>query len=74
MDNYHVTKKDDKWHLTKEGNIRPSKTAETKDQLIQVTREFMADRVGSVKIHKQDGKIQEERTYPKSKDPKKSKG
>ena len=28
----------------------------------------------TVKIHKMDGKIQEERTYPKSADPDKSKG
>ena len=25
---------------------------------------------GSVRIHKEDGKIQEERTYPRSRDPK----
>ena len=29
---------------------------------------------GSVKIQKQNGKFQEERTYPRSKDPKRSKG
>jgi hypothetical protein len=29
---------------------------------------------GSVRIHKTDGKIQEERTYPRSADPKKSPG
>ena len=29
---------------------------------------------GSLKIHKQDGTIQEERTYPKSDDPKNTPG
>lgn len=29
---------------------------------------------GTVRIHKKDGKFQEERTYPQSKDPPKSKG
>ena len=29
---------------------------------------------GSLKIHLENGRIQEERTYPKSSDPKKSKG
>lgn len=29
---------------------------------------------GSVVIHKKDGKIQEERTYPRKRDPRKSKG
>jgi hypothetical protein len=28
----------------------------------------------TVKIHKEDGRIQEERTYPRSADPKRSKG
>lgn len=28
----------------------------------------------SLRIHKQDGKLQEERTYPRSADPRKSKG
>jgi hypothetical protein len=28
----------------------------------------------SVRIHKQDGKIQEERTYPRGADPRRSKG
>ena len=74
MDNYHITKKDDKWALTKEGNERASKTAATKQELIDATRDFMSDKIGSVKIHKGDGKIQEERTYQRKNDPKKSKG
>lgn len=74
MDNYHVTKDGDKWKLQKEGNDRPSKTADTKVELIDKMREFMSDKQGSVKIHKQNGQFQEERTYPRKKDPKKSKG
>jgi len=35
MDNYHITKNGDKWDLTKEGNERPSKSAETKQQIIE---------------------------------------
>ncbi|EOG5386996.1 DUF2188 domain-containing protein [Cronobacter turicensis] len=30
MDNYHITKEGDKWKLQKEGNTKPSKTADTK--------------------------------------------
>ncbi|WP_339521942.1 DUF2188 domain-containing protein [Pseudomonas sp. EL_65y_Pfl2_R96] len=74
MDNYHITKNGDKWYLTKEGNERPSKSAETKQQIIEKTREFMSDKTGSVKIHKEDGKFQEERTYQRKDDPKNSKG
>ncbi|HHQ4775507.1 TPA: DUF2188 domain-containing protein [Aeromonas veronii] len=74
MDNYHITKDGDQWKLKKEGNDRASIVADTKADLIDRTREFMSDKTGSVKIHKEDGKFQEERTYPRSKDPSKSKG
>lgn len=74
MDNYHITKDGDKWKLKKEGRERASKTASTKAELIQETRKFMEDRTGSVKIHKQNGQFQEERTYQRGDDPKESKG
>ena len=74
MDNYHITKDGDKWNLTKDGNQRPSKVAETKQELIEKTRDFMSDKTESVKIHKKDGEIQEERTYQRKDDPRKSKG
>lgn len=74
MDNYHVTKDGDKWKLTKEGNERASKVAETKQEILQATRNYMQDKVGSVKIHKVDGQFQEERTYPRAADPKKTRG
>lgn len=74
MDNYHITKDGDKWKLTKEGNQRPSKSADTKKEIIKQTQEYMNDKTGSVKIHKEDGKFQEERTYQRKDDPIKSKG
>lgn len=76
MDNYHLTKKGDKWNLTKEGNSKASKSFETtKEQAIKQSADYLkSGSGGSMKIHKEDGKIQEERTYPRSKDPKKSKG
>ncbi len=36
-------------------------------------RDFMSNKTGSVKIHKEDGKIQEEKTYERKDDPPKSK-
>lgn len=74
MDNYHITKDGEKWKLTKQGNDRASKTAETKQEIIKKTQDYMKTHEGSVKIHKQNGVIQEERTYPKSKDPYKTPG
>lgn len=74
MDNYHITKDESKWKLTKEGNQRPSKTSETKQDIINQTRDFMKDKTASVKIHKENGRFQEERTYQRKDDPRKSPG
>lgn len=74
MDKYNITKDGDKWKLQKEGNERPSKTATTKAELIKEMRDYMTDKTGSVKIHKEDGRFQEERTYQRKNDPRKSKG
>lgn len=74
MKNYHIIKDGDLWKFKGEGAQRASLTNETKAGLIDQMREYMADKEGSVKIHKEDGTFQEERTYPGSADPSKSKG
>lgn len=74
MDNYHVVKKDDGWALLKEGSERPIRTADTKAEIMVQMREYMSDKIGSVKIHTEQGSIQEERTYQRKDDPVKSKG
>lgn len=74
MDNYHITKKGDKWAFQKEGSDRALRTADTKAEIMVQMREYMSDKVGSVKIHTEEGVIQEERTYQRKDDPTKSKG
>lgn len=74
MDNYHVTKSDNGWELKKEGATSFSKTAETKAEIIAIASEFLDGKTASLKIHKEDGTVQEERTYPRSADPVKSEG
>jgi hypothetical protein len=74
MDNYHITKTDKFWALTKEGAQRASKTASTKAEITALAVEFLQSKTASLKIHKEDGTIQEERTFPRSADPRKSKG
>ena len=67
---YHVTKTDKGWQGKKEGGDRATVTGDTKEEVMKKTIDI-AKKLGdtSVVIHKQDGKIQEERTYPKSSDP-----
>lgn len=75
MKNYHLTKKDDQWKLTEEGNSRASKVFDNKQEGIKESSAFLkSNQGGSLKIHLENGKIQEERTYPKSSDPKQSEG
>jgi hypothetical protein len=74
MDNYHITKTDKGWALTKQGAERASKTATTKAEITKLATEFLDGKTASLKIHKEDGTIQEERTYPRSADPTRSKG
>ncbi len=70
MDNYHLLHEGDRWKLTREGASRATKTFETKDEAMQFSTNHVKQNGGSLKIHKQDGSIQEERTYPSSADPK----
>lgn len=74
MDNYHITKDGNDWKFKKEGSSRTIKKSDSKDGIIQQMRDYMKKHEGSVKIHKQNGQFQEERTYPRSIDPTKSKG
>ncbi|WP_185217532.1 DUF2188 domain-containing protein [Sphingobacterium mizutaii] len=74
MDNYHLTKKDKEWKFGKENSSKSLKNFDTKSSAMDYAKDYMNKNGGSLKIHGVDGKIQEERTYPKSKDPKKSKG
>ena len=68
--------KKERWDLTKDGTDRPKVTFETKADAIKggVLAKAVGNAGGSVKIQKVDGGFQEERTFPRAADPKKSPG
>jgi len=74
MDNYHLSPSADGWELKKAGAERASKKAATKQELMNALTDFFDGKTASVKIHKADGSIEEERTYPRSADPRRTKG
>ncbi len=76
MDNFHLVKKDGVYKLKRENALRASKVIDSnKVDAIKKAKEFiLKNGGGSLKIHKVNGRIQEERTYPKSKDPIQTKG
>lgn len=65
-----------KWDLTNDQTNKVVKSFTTKAKATTggALRKAIGDEGGSVKIQKENGRIQEERTYPRSKDPKRSKG
>ncbi len=64
------------WELTDDKTDKIIKTFETKSEAIKggVLKKVLGKDGGSVKIKLENNKIEEERTYPDSADPVKSKG
>lgn len=75
---FHLThdKKNDDWALRQEGKTRATARYETKAEATAggELKSALGKQGGSVRIHKQTGTIQEERTFPRSRDPKDSEG
>lgn len=65
---------DKQWKNRVQGNKRASNTAGTKAEAQAKGREMAKDRGVEHFVKKQDGTIGERNTYPRSRDPRKSKG
>ncbi len=76
MDRYDLSHDGENWKLQHQGGQRASKVFEgmTKEEAIRATSNFMQDHPGSVRIRRLDGTYEEERTYPRSADPRRSPG
>jgi hypothetical protein len=68
--------KKDKWTLKNDRTNRVEQTFGTKARAMRggVLKRAVGRDGGSVKIQKENGRLQQERTYPGRKDPRKSKG
>lgn len=76
MKRMDVVKSGDGWKAESEGKtVRGTKADTKKDAVKQTAAAARAkEEAVSVRIHKENGRIQEERTYPSSADPHSSKG
>ncbi len=64
LQRYHLQKKNDEWRLRKAGaNSRALFKVDTKAIAILEMQGYMKTHEGTVRIHKSNGRIQEERTY-----------
>jgi hypothetical protein len=70
----HTSKQGDLWVNKAEGNVQASNSAPTKAAAQAKGREMAIERNVEHFVHKQDGRIGERNTYPRSRDPKRSKG
>lgn len=74
MKRFDIVKKDEGW-ITKHGDRVVARGATKDDAVHNAARVARSDPDAvTVKIHKQNGTIQEERTYPRAADPRSSKG
>lgn len=66
----------DNWNLKRDSDGRSMRTFDTKADATKggALERAVGSAGGSVKIQKTNGRIQEERTYPGTRDPKKSPG
>ena len=76
MKRMDIVKTDDGWAGKSGGNTVRGTKAPTKAEAVKATAGVAkrAPEPVSVKIHKENGRIQEERTYPRKADPPGSKG
>ncbi|HWG91533.1 MAG TPA: DUF2188 domain-containing protein [Candidatus Thermoplasmatota archaeon] len=62
-DNYHVTPHPQGWAVKREHAERASSVHGTKEEAVRAGIDLAKRHEGSLRIHNQDGRIQEERTY-----------
>jgi hypothetical protein len=72
--NVHTVHRDGRWFNEVEGNQRASNSASTKSEAQAKGREMATDRGVEHVIHNMDGQIGEKNTYPRSRDPRSSRG
>ncbi|EXF43596.1 hypothetical protein BAY1663_03986 [Pseudomonas sp. BAY1663] len=69
MEIYHITHEDDRWVLREEGDKRALIETSTRQDILDETRDYMKLRTASVRVHGDDGRIEEEHLYPQEQDP-----
>lgn len=64
LDHYKLSKEDNQWKFQKSGADRSLRNFKKKDDAMKFAIDYMDKHRGSLKIYKEDGELQEERTYP----------
>lgn len=59
MNSYRIMKTEMGWGLFKNGSVKPSAEALTKEGLVKMTASLIAGKAASVKVHNENGSFQE---------------
>lgn len=70
----HTSHQGDRWVNKVEGNQRASNSAPTKAEAQAMGRDLAINRGSEHIVHNMNGQISERNTYPRSRDPRSSKG
>lgn len=74
MGNYQITHEVDRWVLREQGDRRALIETQTREEILNETRDYMKLRTASVMIHNEKGEVEEERCYPHAQDPRATQG
>lgn len=70
LDKYYLVTSGTNWNLKKQGDNTIILTDSNKEKAVAASAAYLRTRGGSLRIQKMDGTFEEERTYPRSVDPK----
>lgn len=74
MDQYYLVHDGDHWKFRAEGGTRAIRSFAWKVDGMTFSVDYMRKHGGSLSVQRRDGTFQEERTYPRSQDPRRSPG
>lgn len=69
METYHLVPSQGGWQLEKQGHTKGIKFFATKREALEFSTAHVRKSTGSLRIHKENGQFEEERTYTREIDP-----
>lgn len=73
MNHYYLVPDGDRWRIRGEDSDRCLMDFATKEEAVERCSQLMQNQHGSLRIHRADGTLEEERTFPSSAEPVKTK-
>ncbi|WP_165496979.1 DUF2188 domain-containing protein [Phytopseudomonas dryadis] len=69
MDRYHIVPVEVGWAFQRDGAEQAAKVTETREELLRLMPVYMAGKDGTLILHRADGSVERELSYPSEIDP-----